>query len=167
MGPKYGKHVKHIAGALANIDGTHIVEILHSGKEYYLDIDGSSFKITEEDIAISIKDREGFTFESNKELFVALDTELTPELVEEGFARELVNKIQFTRKDKKFEIMDKIHLFYSGDAEIEKVFKVYEDYIKAETLTETITKVADISDDMTKWDINGKEVYFGVNNLEY
>jgi isoleucyl-tRNA synthetase len=163
MGPKYGKHMKNISSALNSIDGSHIVSALHEGKDYYLEIDGSSFKITPEDLNIDIKDKEGFVFESDKELYVALDTNLTPELIEEGMARELINKIQYTRKELDFDIMDRISLFYHSDAEIDKVMENHGEYIKQETLADSIQKLDSPTEDMEKWDINGKTVYYKIN----
>jgi len=165
MGPKYGKHMKGIAAALALMDANHIVEILHQGKDYFLEIEGGTFKLTEEDLIISIKDREGFVFETNKELFVALDTHLTPELIEEGLARELVNKIQFTRKENNFDIMDRIKVFYYGNEEIRKVFSIHEEYIKNETLSDSFFLVKEPHEDMIKWDVNGKEVWLSVSKV--
>ncbi|MCD4819897.1 MAG: isoleucine--tRNA ligase [Candidatus Cloacimonetes bacterium] len=162
MGPKFGKHVKHISSALLAMDGSHLVNLLHQGKDYFLEIDGGTFKITEEDIQIMIKDREGYVFEADKEFYVALNTNLTPELIQEGFARELVNKIQFTRKENKFEIMDRIKIFYNGDAEIQEVFKKFADYIKSETLGNCIFLIETHEKDMTEWDINGKDVFLAV-----
>jgi len=163
MGPKYGKHVKRIVSALENMDSNHIVESLHKDKEYYLDMDGSTFKLTEEDLNISIKDREGFVFESyNKELFVALDTKLNAELLEEGLARELVAKIQNTRKDKGMDIMDRIKIFYVGNEKIQNVFLKYADYIKAETLSDSFHICQNEQESMIKWDINGNEVFMTV-----
>ncbi len=166
MGPKYGKHMKNIAATLRELDTNHIVDALHQGKNYVLDVDGKSFQLTEEDLIISIKDKEGFVFESNKELFVALDTQLTPQLIEEGLARELVNKIQFTRKEKNFEIMDKIHVAYHAEEKIDEVFNKFKDYIMSETLTDTISKIEEVDENMVEWDINGIRVYLNINNLK-
>jgi len=162
MGPKYGKHVKNIAQAISVMDGTHIVEKLHQGKDYFIDVDGHSYKITEEDISISIKDKEGFVFEANKELYVALDTTLTPELIEEGLARELVNKIQFTRKEKGLDIMDRIKIFFVGNDEISSVFDKYKEYIYSETLANSHHRVKESHEDMIKWDINERKVFLTV-----
>jgi len=159
MGPKYGKYMKRIATIISKMNGNHIVEKLRDSGEYFLEIEGGTFKLTEEDVTISIKDREGFTFEANKELYVALDTHLTPELIEEGLARELVNKIQFTRKENGFEIMDRIDIFYFGVEEIDNVFEKYADYIKAETLANGVYSLEKKQSDMTKWDINGREIF--------
>ena len=163
MGPKYGKHVKRIVSALEQMDSNHIVEKLHKENEYYLEMDGSTFKLTEEDLSISIKDKEGFVFETyNKELFVALDTNLNEELIEEGLARELVAKIQNTRKDKGMDIMDRIKIFYLGNETIQSVFEKYAEYIKAETLSDAFNFCKDEQNDMIKWDINGNEVFMTV-----
>ncbi|MBN1949299.1 MAG: isoleucine--tRNA ligase [Candidatus Cloacimonetes bacterium] len=165
MGPRFGKHVKNIVNTLAAMDANHLVDTLHDGKDYYVDIDGGSFKLTEEDIFISIKDKEGFVFETSNSLYVALDTTLTPALIEEGLARELVNKIQFSRKEQQFEIMDRINIFYTGDDEINNVFLKFGDYIRLETLAETAFRVEIPEKDMTEWDINGHSVYLSVAKL--
>jgi isoleucyl-tRNA synthetase len=166
MGPKYGKHMKNIASALAQMDADSIIEKLHKGMDYYLEMNGSTFKLTEEDLIISIKDREGFVFETNKELFVALDTHLTPELIEEGLARELVNKIQFTRKEKNLEIMDRIKIFFLAENEIGNVFQKYAEYIKNETLTDSFYRVNEVQKDMIEWDINGRKMHLTVEKLK-
>jgi len=160
LGPKYGKHMKHISEALTKLDGNHLVDTLKEGKEYYLEIDGSTFNITIDDIVINIKDKEDFIFEEDKGLFVALYTRLNPELVEEGLARELVNKIQFSRKESGFDIMDRIKLQYSALEEIQYVFNKFEQYIKTETLANEIILLPDPISDMLTWDINGREVKF-------
>ncbi len=166
MGPKYGKHMKRIAEALIKMDANHIIETLHLGKDYFLEMDGSTFKLTEEDLIISIKDKEGFVFETNKDLFAALDTNLSPELIEEGLARELVNKIQFTRKEKNLEIMDRIKIFFQAENEIENVFLKHADYIKNETLTDSFYAVKEIQKDMIEWDINGRTVHLTVEKVK-
>ncbi len=166
MGPKYGKHMKRISEALAQMDANSIIEKLHKGMDYYLEMDGSTFKLTEEDLIISIKDREGFVFETNKELFVALDTHLTPELIEEGLARELVNKIQFTRKENGFDIMDRIKIFFLAENEIENVFLKFADYIKNETLTDSFQAVNEVQEDMIEWDINGRKMHLTVEKVK-
>ena len=147
------------------MDGTHIVEKLHQGKDYFVDADGHSYKITEDDIFVSIKDKEDFVFEANKDLYVALDTTLTPELIEEGLARELVNKIQFTRKEKGLDIMDRIKIFFVGNDEIFSVFDKFKDYVYAETLAVNHFRVKEAHDDMIKWDINEREVFLTVEKV--
>ncbi|MDY6915858.1 MAG: isoleucine--tRNA ligase, partial [Candidatus Cloacimonadota bacterium] len=161
MGPKYGKHMKAISAALKQIDGSSILKSINSGKEYYLEIEGGTFKITEEDIQINIEDYDGLVFEADKEKYVALDTMLTPQLIKEGLAREIVNKIQFTRKEKNFDIMDRIEVEYYANKQIQQVFRDFEYYIKAETLTDKIT-MCENSTDMEKWNINSIEVFYKI-----
>ncbi len=97
---------------------------------------------------------------------MALDTQLTPELIQEGFARELVNKIQFTRKENGFEIMDRIVVFYCADDEIDNAFSKHTEYIKNETLTDSFNRVKECHEDGTKWDVNGKEVWLSVTKVK-
>lgn len=161
MGPKFGKEMKRIAAALKQINGNEIITTLNNRGSYTLKMDGQEFLLTTEDIAVSIQQKEGFVFESHKELYVALDTQLTPELITEGYARELVNKIQYTRKEQGFEIMDRITVRYSADDEIAAVFAAYDDYIRQETLTDSVERIRDASN-LPTWDINGKTVYYEI-----
>ncbi len=161
MGPKFGKEMKRIAAALKQINGNEIITTLNNRGSYTLKMDGQEFLLTTEDIAVSIQQKEGFVFESHKELYVALDTQLTPELITEGYARELVNKIQYTRKEQGFEIMDRITVRYSADDEIAAVFAAYDDYIRQETLTDSVERIRDASS-LPTWDINGKTVYYEI-----
>ncbi len=167
MGPKYGKHVKRIATVLSNLDANKIVKTLHKDGEFFIDVDGSTFKLTEEDIQISIKEKEGYVFEAEKEFFIALDTTLTKDLILEGYAREIVNKIQYTRKENGFDIMDNIKIFYySPDEEIDEVFDKFKDYISSETLAKGIYRIDEKEKDMQEWDINGKIVYLNIEKKE-
>ena len=165
LGPKYGKHMKSINIMLESANADVIVDKVQSGEGYYITIEGNSFKITEEDLVISYKNKEGFIFESERDVYVALDINLTPDLIREGYARELVNKIQFTRKELDFEIMDNIRIEYYGDEEIANVINQFGDYIKAETLAHEINPSISAGDSMKLWDINGKEVYLSINKL--
>ncbi len=156
MGPKFGKDMKKLAGHLKTLNGGEILACFKEGNAFTFDIEGQEFSIVEEDVAVSIQQREGFVFESSKENYVALDTTLNEDLILEGYARELVNKIQFTRKENNYDIMDRIAIFLSGDDEIKKAVDLHADYIKSETLADSI-EFTD-KDDMTEWDINGKQV---------
>jgi len=166
LGPKHGKNMKQISAALNDADANQIVEKLNKGDSYYISLDGSTIKIDEEDLIISYENRPGFVLESEKDKFVALDIRLTPELVSEGFARELVNKIQYTRKELDFEIMDNIEVRYSSDDELAEVFDRFADYIKNETLTVKIERLPESEPDMKKIDVNGKEIFIGIKRIE-
>jgi isoleucyl-tRNA synthetase len=161
MGPKFGKEMKRIAGALHQTNGNNIITAMNATGSYTLNLDGTEFVLTDEDVAVSIQQKEGFVFESYKDLYVALDTHLTDELIAEGYARELVNKIQFTRKEQDFDIMDRIEVRYAGDDEIARVFADFAEYIQAETLADAIVAIP-AADDLSQWDINGKPVKYQI-----
>ncbi len=91
-------------------------------------------------------------------MWVALDTVLTPELIRDGYAREINNKIQFTRKEKDFDIMDRIDVFYNADDELAQVFTTFADFIASDTLTDSFIR-QDSNSDMEEYDINGKTLY--------
>ncbi len=158
MGPKFGKSMKLIAQALPKEDASEIISAFNKGESYNLVINGETFPITEEDVAISIQQREGYTFESHKDMWVALDTSLTPELIKEGYAREINNKIQFTRKENNFDIMDRIDVFYYADEELAEVFTTFADFIASDTLTDNFLR-EDSNSQMEEYDINGKSLF--------
>jgi isoleucyl-tRNA synthetase len=95
-----------------------------------------------------------------------LDTTLTPELISEGYARELINKIQFTRKEQGFEIMDRIRVEWFADEEIDLAMQGFSDYIKSETLTDELTRLDAKTDALKQYDINGKDVWFSVTKVK-
>ncbi|MBW6514160.1 MAG: isoleucine--tRNA ligase [Candidatus Syntrophosphaera sp.] len=163
MGPKYGNQMKAIAAELARVRGQDVLAAFNGQSSYHLaelDID-----LVPEDVAVHIKPREGLVFESMKDMFVALDTTFTPELLQEGYARELVNKIQFNRKEQGFEIMDRITLIWHGDDDIRSALSGYEDYILAETLCNEIVEAAS-PEGMQAFDINGREVFLRIRKVE-
>jgi isoleucyl-tRNA synthetase len=165
MGPKFGKQMKVVADKLTQMDAAVIMSAFQEGKPFDFDMDGEKYSVTAEDLAVSLKQREGYVFEQYKELFVALDTSLTAELIEEGYARELVNKIQFTRKEQDFDILDRIEIEWYGDDEIEAVFVKHGDYIQAETLAKNISRVRESDETMKIFDINGKHVVMRIDRV--
>lgn len=164
MGPKYGKLMKSIAQALQKADSERLVEALESGESYEIQVDGKVINLIKEDLNISFKSKAGYAFEANKDVFTALDVNLTEELILEGYAREIVNKVQFSRKEAGFDIMDNIRIFYAGDKEMEKVIDEFGQYIKEETLARDIIKSE--PEGLNKWDINDKEVYLRLEKTE-
>lgn len=154
-GPKFGKEVQVVSKALENIQLSALLEAFEGNKSYSLEINGQNYELTSEDVMISIKTKEGFAFENNKQNYVALDVQLTPALIQEGHAREVVNKIQFTRKEQKFEIMDRIIVRFVSNDEINEAVKVFNDYICSETLCQEIISVSEQNDAMKEWDVNG------------
>ncbi|PKN78797.1 MAG: isoleucine--tRNA ligase [Candidatus Cloacimonetes bacterium HGW-Cloacimonetes-1] len=164
MGPKYGKQMKNIAGALQGLKGQDVLLAFNSVGHFDLTLGAEQFSLSPEDIVVHIRPREGVVFKTLDELFVALDTTMTPELVMEGYARELINKIQFTRKDQDFQIMDRINVSWFGDDDIAQTLATHGEYVKSETLTDSMQR-ADANAGMTQCDINGKEVWLWVTRL--
>ncbi len=165
LGPKYGKHMSHIAQALQGIDANHLMEVLKQEGAYHLDVDTVEVKLTAEGLQIETQSKDGFIYGEEGDVFIALKTTLDEELLLEGNARELVNKIQFMRKEQDFAIMDRIAISYSTDSDdIKNTFKKFEDYIMSETLAIEIKKVEN-SATMNQWNVNGKEVFLHVETV--
>ena len=162
MGPKYGNRMKAIAQALSSVKGADVLKAFNSAGTYHLDALG--IDLVPEDVSVQIVPREGLVFESAQDLFVALDIHLTPKLLREGYARELVNKIQFTRKEKGFEIMDRIRVIWHGDAEIRAALETHRDYILGETLCEELREAPN-PEGLEPFDINGREVHLGISKV--
>ncbi|MDD2332547.1 MAG: DUF5915 domain-containing protein, partial [Candidatus Cloacimonetes bacterium] len=163
MGPKYGKLMKPISDELKHLKGQEVLQAFEAGLSYELKLGTEVISLVSEDLSVQILPREGVIFETVKDVFVALDTHLTPDLLCEGYARELVNKIQYTRKEQGFEIMDRIRIEWLGDEEIDAAFFRFRDYICAETLCDKITRMAELTGEMMQYDVNGKEVWMKVS----
>ncbi|MDD4232576.1 MAG: isoleucine--tRNA ligase [Candidatus Cloacimonetes bacterium] len=164
MGPKYGKQMKAIAAYLEQADATEALSAFADNRTFDINLEGSKISLIPEDLLVQIRPQEGYQFAAMKDIFVALDTSLSEVLIREGLARELVNKIQYSRKEQGFEIMDRIIIGYYGDAEIEAAINEYGEFIKSETLADTIQKSADSN--LPQVDINGKQVGLMVNKTK-
>ena len=123
VGPKYGKLLGKIRQLLPALDGAAAMNELKTTGAIHLDVDGTEVALGEEDLLIETAQTEGYVSESNQEIAVVLDTNLTPELVEEGFVRELISKIQTMRKEAGFEVMDKITVSAKGNDKIDAILK--------------------------------------------
>ncbi|MCK4828273.1 class I tRNA ligase family protein, partial [bacterium] len=166
LGPKYGKHMSHIAQALQNMDANHLIDVLNKDGAYHLDVDTNEIKITKESLQIETQNKEGFVYGEDGGVFVALDTRIDDELLLEGNARELVNKIQFMRKEEDFDIINRIKIsYYTESDDIKETFKKFADYIKKETLTVEIVENEN-SDGLKSWNVNGKEVLLRVKTTK-
>lgn len=163
MGPKYGKLMKRIAAELEKADASVAIRNFAKDLPFELMVDSQKVELLPEDLQVQIRPREGYTFASIKDLYVALDTSLNEELILEGYARELINKIQFSRKEQGFEIMDRILITYSGDEDIKKAVEIYGKFIMSETLSDELSFTDD--QNMPVIDINGKEVRLAVKRL--
>jgi len=161
VGPKYGKLLGGIKQALTDIDGTAAMKELKSNGVLKLDINGNDVELTEEDLLIETAQTEGYVSESDGETSVVLDTNLTPELIEEGFVREIISKIQTMRKEAGFEVMDKIKVYAHGNDKIQEVMKAHEDEIKSEVLADEMV-LGETDGYVKEWNINKEAVTMGV-----
>ncbi len=152
-GPILGGKIKSFAKILNEIDTRSAVEKLNSGEKLTLEIDGENIDIEKDYVMITISSKEGFNVTMDNDIFVILDTTLTQDLLNEGYAREFISKVQQMRKNNGYEMLDNIEIYYDGDKEIEKAINLYKDYIKKETLGISIKKVQD--DSFEKQDLNG------------
>ena len=129
-------------------------------------------KLSEEDLLITMTQMEGYVTEGDNTVTVVLDTNLTPELVEEGFVREIISKIQTMRKEAGFEVMDKISIYYHADEKVADIFNKYENDIMGDVLGTEVVAEADSFDSgengiyCKEWNINGEKVLLGVKKGE-
>lgn len=164
VGPKYGKLLGGIRQALTDINGTAAMNELRTNGVLKLDINGNDVELTEEDLLIETAQTEGYVSESDGETSVVLDTNLTPELIEEGFVREIISKIQTMRKEAGFEVMDKIVVYAHGNDKIQDVMKAHEDEIKSEVLADEMV-LGETDGYVKEWNINKEAVTMGVKKL--
>ncbi len=161
VGPKYGKLLNGIRQALAGLDGRAAMAELKAQGELHLDISGESVVLSEDDLLIETAQTEGYVAEQDSEITVVLDVTLTPELIEEGFVRELVSKVQTMRKEAGFEVMDHIVVYATGNAKIEEIFRKHEAGIRSEVLADDIVYDA-LRGYEKEWNINGEKVTMAV-----
>ena len=164
VGPKYGKLLGGIRQALTDINGTAAMNELRTNGVLKLDINGNDVELTEEDLLIETAQTEGYVSESDGETSVVLDTNLTPELIEEGFVREIISKIQTMRKEAGFEVMDKIVVYAHGNDNIQDIMKAHEDEIKSEVLADEMV-LGETDGYVKEWNINKEAVTMGVKKL--
>ena len=146
------------------LDGNAAMDELNANGALKLDINGNEVVLTKEDLLIETAQMEGYVSEQNNDLTVVLDTNLTPQLVEEGFVRELISKIQTMRKEAGFEVMDKIRIFASGNETIGQILDKFREQIQNEVLAQSI-ELNMVQGYQKEWNINGEKVVLGVEKL--
>ena len=161
VGPKYGKQLGNIRKALAEIDGNAAMDTLNEKGALTFDFDGNEVVLTKEDLLIDMAQTEGFISEGDNTVTVVLDTKLTKELLEEGFYREIVSKIQTMRKEAGFEVMDHISVYADNSERIAEIIKKYADQLKEEVLADDII-LGQMAGYVKEWNINGETVMLGV-----
>ena len=161
VGPKYGRLLGKIKQALSEVDGNTAMDELNEKGQLTFNFDGETVELTKDDLLIESAQTEGFESGNDGDITVVLDTNLTPELVEEGFMREIISKIQTMRKEAGFEVMDKITVYSDGNDKIAELISKNEDTVKNDVLaTEIVT--GKIDGYSKEWNINGENVTFGV-----
>lgn len=164
VGPKYGKFLGGIKAALAELDGNQAMDELKAQNQLKLDINGQEIVLLESDLLIDTAQTEGYVSESDNDITVVLDTQLTPELIEEGYVREIISKIQTMRKEADFQVTDKIRVSMEGNPVIEDIFRGHEAEIKAEVLADEVV-YGEVSGHAKDWKINAQDVKLGVLKL--
>ena len=164
LGPKYGKLLNAIRTALTEVDGNATMDKLNESGSFELNVEGQTIELSKDDVLIEMTQKEGFVASSDKGITVVLDTNLTPELIEEGFVREVISKVQTMRKDAGFEVMDKINLYVSGNDKIADIVNRNAAQVKTVVLAQDIItgKTAGFE---KEWDINGEKVTLAVEKL--
>ena len=161
VGPKYGKHLNAIKEYLANVDGNKAMSELKADGVIKFTADDTEIALAEEDLLIDVAKMEGYVTEGDNYVTVVIDTTLTPELIEEGYVREVISKIQTMRKDSDFQVTDRIKVYVTGNAKIAEVMEKNADEIKRVVLGDAFVMDA-ACDNSKEWNINGEKVTIGV-----
>ena len=162
MGPKYGKLMRPIFDEVAKMDGAEVMSVLNSGSPLKLNVQGTDVEITKDDVLIETQQMNGLVSDSDGGFTVILDTNLDDALIEEGFLREIISKLQTMRKDSGFEVKDRINIYFSGSNKINDIFVKFADEIKTQTLADEIQNQ---ENDGKEWDINGEKVIISVEKV--
>ena len=165
VGPKYGKLLNGIRKHLSELDGNAAMSELKEQDALKFEVDGSQVILSEEDLLIETAQMENFVAESYGEVSVILNTNLTPELIEEGFVREIISKVQTMRKEADFEVTDKICLSAKDNDKILDLIKAHEEEIKSEVLAKEII-LGETKGYEKEWNINSEKVVLGVSKLK-
>jgi isoleucyl-tRNA synthetase len=165
VGPKYGKQLGAIKKALLEVNGNEAMDTLNEAGALTFTFDGTEVVLTKEDLLIDTAQTEGYVSEGDNTITVVLDTNLTPELLAEGFVRELISKIQTMRKEAGFEVTDHILVYSKGNEKIAGILKSHEEEVKSEVLAENIS-LETLAGYIKEWNINGENVTLGVEKFQ-
>ena len=160
VGPKYGKLLGKIKTELTQVDGNEAMDTLKAVGHLTFEMDGTEVILTQDDLLIEMTQAEGYVSENSSDMTVVLDGNLTPELIEEGFVREIISKVQTMRKEAGFEVTDHITVYHSGNEKLAGIFEKYEEQIRADVLADAVRN--GMGGYSKEWDINGETVKLGV-----
>ncbi len=161
LGKRFGSRLNALKEVLANLDGNQTMDVLHANGEITIQVEGVDEVLSKDDLLIESAQMEGYVSQEDRGITVVIDTHLTDELIEEGFVREIISKIQNMRKDSGFEVMDHIAVYEVGSGKITEIITRNADQIKEEVLAEDII-LGDMQGHTAEWKINGEEVTLGV-----
>jgi isoleucyl-tRNA synthetase len=162
IGPKFGKLVNKAAEKIRLLSETEIDQLEKEG-DLKLDIDKENFKITNNDIEIRTENREGLIVDSEENLTIALNIVLTESLINEGQARDFVNRVQNMRKEADFHVTDRILIHYEGSEVLQQAITSQAEYIKNETLADKLIHKIEANDYQKEWDINEERIVIGIS----
>ena len=164
VGPKYGKQLGGIKKYLEEVDGTQAMKELKAEGALRFEVDGVSVSLAEEDLLIDVAQKAGFVTEADNYTTVVLDTNLSPELIEEGFVYEVISKIQTMRKEADFEVMDHIKVAVNGNEKVAKIVNVNSEAISEKVLANEILTYVELA--ITKeWNVNGEKVTIFIEKI--
>ena len=161
VGPKYGKFLGGIKQYLAEVDGNEAMDTLNASGCITFDVNGTSVVLSKDDLLIDMAQKEGYVSQADNNITVVLDTNLTEELIQEGFVREVISKIQTMRKEADFEVTDKIVIYVSGNDKVSGIVKANANSIMNDVMALDI-KVGELAGYSKEWNINGETVSIGV-----
>jgi len=164
VGPKYGKQLGGIKKYLEGVDGTQAMKELKSEGALKFEVDGVEVVLAEEDLLIDVAQKAGFVTEADNYVTVVLDTNLTPELIEEGFVYEVISKIQTMRKEADFEVMDHIKVTVNGNAKVAQIVNANREAISEKVLANEILTDAGLAI-VKEWNVNGEKVTIGIEKI--
>ncbi|HYR83592.1 MAG TPA: isoleucine--tRNA ligase [Terriglobia bacterium] len=162
IGPRFGKQVNAVAKRIKEMSSAEVVQLEQTGA-FSTEVNGAPVEITRDDVSVAAQSIEGWLVESTDGLTVALDTTLTPELVNEGLAREFVNRVQNMRKDAGLQVTDRIRIHYESSNRVAEAIGRMSEYIKSETLATQLTAGRDGAEHWEKWDIDGEPCEIGIS----
>ncbi|MCL2811681.1 MAG: isoleucine--tRNA ligase, partial [Clostridia bacterium] len=167
LGPRYGKLLGKISGHLNTLDGNDVAEAFSRGETLDFEMGGTPVSLAKDDVLAEPMQRPGFTAESDRGVTVVLDTNLTPELLDEGFAREVISKLQTMRKEAGFEVTDRVVVCYEADAELARVIAAFEPQIVAAVLADSLQVESKGEGWYQKeWNINGLRAVLGIKRVD-
>ena len=164
VGPKYGKQLGGIQKHLAALDGNAAMDELNADGALKFDVDGVAVELTKDDLLIDMAQKEGYVSQEDNRMTVVLDTNLTPELVEEGFVYEIISKIQTMRKESGFEVTDHIRVSINGNDRLSEIARKNKDAISGKVLADELTSGAEYAVSK-EWNINGENAVIAVERV--